>query len=67
MLARADAPAVVALARRPDAAPNLDRLTVRFADYDDPASLREAFADVRTLVFVSSDGVAERMRRTISR
>jgi NAD(P)H dehydrogenase (quinone) len=63
MLARADAPAVVALARRPDAAPNLDRLTVRFADYDDPASLREAFADVRTLVFVSSDGVAERMRR----
>jgi NAD(P)H dehydrogenase (quinone) len=63
LLARADRPPVVALARRPGAAPDLAALTVRFADYDDRSSLRDALAEVRTLVFVSSDGVAERMRR----
>jgi NAD(P)H dehydrogenase (quinone) len=47
---------VVGLARRPGAGD-------RYADYDDPASLREGLAGVRTLVFVSSDGVAETMRR----
>jgi NAD(P)H dehydrogenase (quinone) len=54
---------VVALARRPDAVPVAPGLTSRFADYDDPASLRAAFAGLHTLVFVSSDGVAEPMRR----
>jgi NAD(P)H dehydrogenase (quinone) len=63
LLARADTPPVVALARRPDAVPAAAGLTARFADYDDPSSLRAAFAGVRTLVFVSSDGVAETMRR----
>jgi NAD(P)H dehydrogenase (quinone) len=63
LLARADPPPVVALARRPDAVPEAAHLTVRGADYDDPTSLRNAFADVRTLVFISSDGVAESMRR----
>jgi uncharacterized protein YbjT (DUF2867 family) len=38
-------------------------LTVRRADYDDPSSLRDALTDVRTLVLISSDGVAESMRR----
>jgi NAD(P)H dehydrogenase (quinone) len=61
LLGRADG--VVALARRPDAVPAAPGLTSRFADYDDPASLRAAFAGLRTLVFVSSDGVAETMRR----
>jgi uncharacterized protein YbjT (DUF2867 family) len=63
LLARADAPPVVALARRPHAVPDLARHAVRRADYDDPSSLREALADVGTLVFISSDGAAESMRR----
>ena len=37
--------------------------TARFADYDDPASLRAAFSGIRTLVFISSDGLIEPMRR----
>jgi NAD(P)H dehydrogenase (quinone) len=61
LLGRGDA--VVALARRPEAVPEASGLTSRFADYDDPASLRAALAALRTLVFVSSDGVAETMRR----
>jgi NAD(P)H dehydrogenase (quinone) len=61
LLGRTDG--VVALARRPDAVPEAPGLTSRFADYDDPASLRAAFAGLRTLVFVSSDDVAEDMRR----
>ncbi len=36
---------------------------VRRADYDDPASLRGAFAGLDTLVFISSDGVVETMCR----
>jgi NAD(P)H dehydrogenase (quinone) len=47
---------VVGLARRPGPAD-------RYAEYDDPASLRAALAGIHTLVFVSSDGVAETMRR----
>jgi NAD(P)H dehydrogenase (quinone) len=35
----------------------------RYAEYDDPASLRAALDGVRTLVFVSSDGVAAKMAR----
>ena len=54
---------MVALARRPHAVPAAARLTVRPADYDDPPSLRDALSGVHTLVFVSSDGVAESMRR----
>jgi NAD(P)H dehydrogenase (quinone) len=61
--ARADRPRVVALARRPDAVPARDGLTVRRADYDDPPALRAALSGVATLVFISSDGVAETMRR----
>jgi NAD(P)H dehydrogenase (quinone) len=63
LLAGADPPHVVALARRPSAVPEVANQTVRFADYDDPSSLCEAFTDLRTLVFISSDGVAETMRR----
>jgi NAD(P)H dehydrogenase (quinone) len=63
LLARAQSPPVVALARRPDAVPDAARATARFADYDDPASLRAAFAGIDTLVFISSDGVIEPMRR----
>jgi NAD(P)H dehydrogenase (quinone) len=63
LLARAERPAVAALARRPDAVAPAAGLTVRHADYDDPASLRAAFAGLRTLVFVSADGVAEKVHR----
>jgi NAD(P)H dehydrogenase (quinone) len=54
---------VVALARRPDTVGEAPGLTSRLADYDDPASLRTAFTGLGTLVFVSSDGVEETMRR----
>jgi NAD(P)H dehydrogenase (quinone) len=63
LLAHDGAPSVVALARRPRDVPPAARLTVCSADYDDPSSLRRALADVGTLVFVSSDGVADSMRR----
>lgn len=54
---------VLALARRPAAIPPRRDLVVRYADYDDPASLSAALAGVGTLVFISSDGVAETMGR----
>lgn len=63
LLAGADPPSVIAVARRPRAVPEAANLAVRYADYDDPSSLQDAFTDLRTLVFVSSDGVAETMRR----
>ena len=62
LVARAQSP-VIALARSPDALRPTGHATARFADYDDRSSLREAFGGVETLVFVSSDGVAEKMRR----
>src|SRR4051794_8072005 len=61
LLAVGDSPPLVALARRPGAVPRA--VPTRFADYDDPAALRAALAGVRTLVFISSDGVAETMLR----
>jgi NAD(P)H dehydrogenase (quinone) len=54
---------VVALARRPEAVPAADGAEVRRADYDYPPSLRAAFAGLDMLVFISSDGVVETMRR----
>jgi NAD(P)H dehydrogenase (quinone) len=63
LLARGVGQQVIALARRPDAVPDAAQLTSRRADYDDRSSLRDAFSGVGTLVFVSSDGVAESMRR----
>ncbi|HEV2825233.1 MAG TPA: NAD(P)H-binding protein [Actinomycetota bacterium] len=54
---------VVALARRPAAIRPRGGLVVRFADYDDPRSLVAGLAGVDTLVFISSDGVAESMGR----
>jgi NAD(P)H dehydrogenase (quinone) len=63
LLGRADPSPVVALTRRPDALPASEHLSARYAHYEDYASLRNALTDVRTLVFISSDGVAEPMRR----
>jgi uncharacterized protein YbjT (DUF2867 family) len=63
LLARGTGSAVVALARRPDAVPAAARVEPRWADYDDRFSLRAALAGVRTLVFVSSDGEPDAMRR----
>jgi NAD(P)H dehydrogenase (quinone) len=54
---------VVALTRTPEAISELPRLTARYASYEEPSSLRAAFGAVDTLVFISSDGVAEPMRR----
>lgn len=63
LLAGPDPLSVVALARRANAVNEPARRTARRADYDDPRSLREAFEGLDTLVFVSSDGVAEVMLR----
>ncbi|MDN3239629.1 NAD(P)H-binding protein [Glycomyces tritici] len=52
---------LLALARRPEALP--PGPTARRADYDEPASLTEAFRGLDTLVMVSSDGTAETMAR----
>jgi NAD(P)H dehydrogenase (quinone) len=54
---------VVALTRRPDAIPTLPHLTARYANYEEPSSLRASLSSVDTLIFISSDGVAEPMRR----
>jgi NAD(P)H dehydrogenase (quinone) len=61
LLARGEPSELVALARRPDAIAVPVR--ARHADYDEPGTLRAALAGVTTLVFVSSDGEAETMRR----
>jgi NAD(P)H dehydrogenase (quinone) len=63
LLARPEPEPVVALARRPDAVPRAPGLTARHADYDDPSSLRAALAGLGSLVFVSSDGQVDPMRR----
>jgi NAD(P)H dehydrogenase (quinone) len=48
--------------RNPDRAAGLAArgVTVRVADYDDPAGLRAAFADAEQVLFVSGAGVPER-------
>ena len=53
---------VVALTRTPEAIPKRPGLTALYASYEEPASLRDSFSAVDTLVFISSDGVAEPMR-----
>jgi NAD(P)H dehydrogenase (quinone) len=63
LVAHADAASVVALARRPEAVRSGAQVAVRRVDYDEPGSLRAALAGVAVLVFISSDGVAESMRR----
>jgi NAD(P)H dehydrogenase (quinone) len=57
-----DAGSVIALTRTPEAIPERPRLTARYANYGEPGSLRPAFDAVDTLVFISSDGIAEEMR-----
>ncbi|MET1007441.1 MAG: NAD(P)H-binding protein, partial [Propionibacteriaceae bacterium] len=54
LLSRDAGDRVVALSRRPAVASS--SVDVRIADYADRDALRRAFADVDTLVFVSSDG-----------
>jgi NAD(P)H dehydrogenase (quinone) len=54
---------VVALTRTPEAIAGSPRLTARYASYEEPSSLRDSLAAFDTLVFISSDGVAEAMRR----
>lgn len=57
---------LVALARDPRRLdlPDLpDLVSSALADYDDRASLQRAFTGLTTLVFISSDGDAETMRR----
>jgi NAD(P)H dehydrogenase (quinone) len=57
ILASEPAHEVVALSRRALAVqPDLAHVSVRIADYEDPAALAAALKDVEALVFVSSDG-----------
>jgi NAD(P)H dehydrogenase (quinone) len=53
---------IAAAVRNPDKAAGLAArgVAVRTADYDDPASLRAAFADADQVLFVSGAGVPER-------
>ncbi|HEY4454104.1 MAG TPA: SDR family oxidoreductase [Pseudonocardiaceae bacterium] len=53
---------IAAAVRNPDKAAGLAArgVVVRAADYDDPASLRAAFADADQVLFVSGAGVPER-------
>jgi NAD(P)H dehydrogenase (quinone) len=54
---------VVALTRTPEAIASAPRVTAQHASYEEPSSLRDSLAAVDTLVFISSDGVADAMRR----
>jgi NAD(P)H dehydrogenase (quinone) len=54
---------VVALTRTPEAIAGAPRVTARYASYEEPSSLRDSLAAVETLIFISSDGVADAMRR----
>jgi NAD(P)H dehydrogenase (quinone) len=54
---------VVALTRTPEAVPEQPGLTARHADYEDRSSLLASMRGVDTLVFISSDGVADPVRR----
>jgi NAD(P)H dehydrogenase (quinone) len=54
---------VVALTRTPETIASAPRVTARYASYEEPSSLRDSLAGVDTLVFISSDGVADAMRR----
>lgn len=56
---------LVAVVRDPARAQDLadDGVRVRVADYEDPAALVQAFADVRVLFFVSGSEVGRRVRQ----
>ena len=56
------ASSVVALTRKPAAIPKAPRLTARYANYEEPGSLPASLKAVDTLIFISSDGLAEAMR-----
>lgn len=62
LLARVPADRVTALVRRPEAAAPLSAkgVTVREADYDDPASLKLAFARVDRLLLISGNDLEAR-------
>ncbi|MEO6387515.1 MAG: SDR family oxidoreductase [Croceibacterium sp.] len=65
LLAKADAGDVVALARDPASLSDYaDRgVQVRQADYDDPASLETALADVDRVLLISGNAVGQRERQ----
>lgn len=65
LLARVDADGVIAVVRSPEKARDLlpASLQVRCADYDEPETLRQAFAGVDTLLLISSSGRADRIRQ----
>jgi NAD(P)H dehydrogenase (quinone) len=56
------ASSVVALTREPAAVPKAPGLTARYANYEEPGSLPASLQAVDTLIFISSDGLAEEMR-----
>lgn len=62
MLERVPAAQIVALARRPELLESYVRrgITVRFADYEHPASLAPAMAGIDRLLFISSGTLAGR-------
>jgi NAD(P)H dehydrogenase (quinone) len=56
---------VVLVTRRPDALPELRArgADVRYGDFDDPASLRDAFAGADRMLLISTDAIGRRIRQ----
>ena len=60
--ARVDAARIVAVTRTPDRAADLG-VTVRTGDFDDPASLQQAFAGAERVLIVSTGALGHRVRQ----
>lgn len=58
LVARQTGP-ILALSRKPDQVETADSVTPRYADFDDPASLVEAFKGVSSMVLISTDALGQ--------
>jgi NAD(P)H dehydrogenase (quinone) len=61
LIAAGDTPPIVLISRTPDALDPASGVTARHGDFADPAGLEAAFAGVRTLLLISTDGVGVRL------
>jgi NAD(P)H dehydrogenase (quinone) len=65
LLERVDPEEIVLVTRRPEALRELSArgADVRYGDFDDPASLRDAFAGGRQMLLISTDAAGRRVRQ----
>jgi NAD(P)H dehydrogenase (quinone) len=65
LLGRLPPERVILVTRRPDALRELRErgAEIRYGDFDDPASLRDAFAGGRRMLLISTDAVGHRVRQ----